>query len=139
MIWSTRKQYYLGFLNVFATWIGVYLIKKNMLKQWVWSTRDMSWVISNMAASTTCDRNVHIFSLKEYKIITLIYNKKNMEVWFLRVRRCNSLSHPSLMLEYKYVYILFGQLDMLIQVKLFIYLFFWRSTITNYWMHSQKL
>ncbi len=68
MIRSARKQYYLGF-EPFRN-LNQCIFNENTLKWWVWSTRNASWIISNMAASTTCGRNVCIFSVKEYEIIT---------------------------------------------------------------------
>ncbi len=98
MIWSARKQYYLGFW-AFLELKSVYiLIKTRQIEGFILA----SCILGNFQYGGDHMWNVCILSLKEYEIITLMYNRKNMQVIFiicLRVRRCKSLSHPSLHYE----------------------------------------
>ncbi len=67
--WAVLELFFF-FLNLNRS-----IFNKNTLKWWVWYTRNASWVISNMAASTFFMlANTSI--LKEYEIIKLIYNRK---------------------------------------------------------------
>ncbi len=75
------------------------IFNENTLKLRVWTMCNASWVISKMEVTTEA-HNPLIFanSLKEYKIITLIYNRKNMQVrfiMFLCTRGYNSLGDPT--------------------------------------------
>ncbi len=80
--YNTQFNYWLGLLakNIILVFerfgnLNRRIFNKNKSNWWVWSTRNASWVICNMAASTFF-MLVNASTLKEYEIIALIYNRK---------------------------------------------------------------
>ncbi len=78
LIWSARKQRVDDFRN-----LNCYIFVRKQTLKWRGcnrsaTARNVPWVISNMAASTMLTLFVIADStLKEYEIITLIYNRKH--------------------------------------------------------------